>query len=116
MERQQGIVYQLDLFEQAREETMRPFHNNDTVSGADDRREMQVKGAGEQQRALAGNLMQVVCSHDNIKRAYKQVKQNKGVAGIDGMPVYAFAEWFVKEGENLLEALQTGNYQSQERG
>jgi group II intron reverse transcriptase/maturase len=113
MEQQQGIVYQLDLFQQAREETIRPSHNRDTVSGADDRKELQVKGAGEQKRALAMNLMQVVCSHDNIKRAYKQVKQNKGVAGVDNMPVYEFAEWFVKGGDNLLEALQTGNYQPQ---
>ena len=113
MERQQGIVYQLDLFQQAKEEVIRPSHNRDTVSEADDRKELQVKGAGEQKRALATNLMQVVCSHDNIKRAYKQVKQNKGVAGIDNMPVYEFAAWFVKEGENLLEALQTGNYQPQ---
>ncbi len=92
---------------------MRPSHNRDTVSGADARRELQVKGAGEQKRALAMNLMQVVCSHENIKRAYKQVKQNKGVAGIDNMPVTEFAEWYVKEGDNLLEALQTGNYQPQ---
>jgi len=113
MERQQGIAYQLDLFQQAKEEAIRPSHHRDTVSGADDRRELQVKGAGEQKRALAMNLMQVVCSHDNIKRAYKQVKQNKGVAGIDHMPVYEFAGWFAKEGENLLEALQTGNYQPQ---
>jgi len=113
MERQQGIVYQLDLFQQAKEEAICPSHNRDTVSGTDARMELQVKGAGEQKRALAGNLMQVVCSHDNIKRAYKQVKQNKGVAGIDNMPVYEFAEWFVKGGDNLLEALQRGNYQPQ---
>ncbi len=113
MERQQGIVYQLDLFQQARAETTRPSHHRETVSGADDRRELQVNGAGEQKRALAMNLMQVVCSHDNIKRAYKQVKQNKGIAGIDQMPVTEFAAWFAKEGENLLERLQTGNYQPQ---
>lgn len=113
MEQQQGIVYQMDLFQQTREETTRPSHNRDTVSRADDRKELQVKGAGEQKRALAMNLMQVVCSHDNIKRAYKQVKQNKGVAGVDNMPVYEFAEWFVKGGDNLLVSLQTGNYQPQ---
>jgi group II intron reverse transcriptase/maturase len=113
MERQQGIVYQLDLFQQAKEEAIRPSHNRDTVSGADDRKESQVKGAGEQKRALAMNLMQVVCSHENIKRAYKQVKQNKGVAGIDNMPVSEFAAWFEKEGDNLLKALQTGKYQPQ---
>jgi group II intron reverse transcriptase/maturase len=113
MERHQGVVYQLDLFQQAKEEVIRPSHNRDTVSGADARRELQVKGAGEQKRALAMNLMQVVCSHDNIKRAYKQVKQNKGVAGVDGMPVDKFAEWYVKGGEPLLEALQSGKYQPQ---
>jgi len=113
MERQQGIVYQLDLFDQTSPEAIRPSHNRNTVCGADDRKELQVKGAGEQKRALAMNLMQVVCSHENIKRAYKQVKQNKGVAGIDNMPVTEFAEWFVKEGDNLLKALQTGNYQPQ---
>jgi len=113
MERQQGIVYQLDLFQQASEETMRPSHNRDAVCGADARRELQVKGAGEQKRALAMNLMQAVCSHDNIKRAYKQVKQNKGVAGIDNMPVYEFAKWYVTEGDNLLASLQTGRYQPQ---
>jgi RNA-directed DNA polymerase len=113
MERQQCIAYQLDLFDQTSQETMRPSHNRDTVIEADARKELQVKGAGEQERALAMNLMQVVCSHDNIKRAYKQVKQNKGVAGIDNMPVYEFAGWFAKEGENLLKALQTGSYQPQ---
>jgi group II intron reverse transcriptase/maturase len=113
MERQQSMVYQFDLFEQAREETMCPSHNRNAVSEADDRKESQVKRAGEQKRALATNLMQVVCSHDNIKRAYKQVKQNKGVAGIDNMPVTEFSEWFAKEGDNLLKAIRAGNYQPQ---
>ena len=113
MERQQGIVYQLDLFDQTSPEAIRPSHTRDTVSEADDRKELQVKGAGERKRALAMHLMQVVCSHDNIKRAYKQVKQNKGVAGVDNMAVYEFAEWFAIGGANLLEALQTGNYQPQ---
>ena len=113
MKRQQGIAYQMDLFDQVRQEAIRPSHNRDTVIGAEDRKELQVERAGEQKRALADNLMQVVCSHDNIRRAYKQVKQNKGVAGVDNMPVWDFAEWFVKGGNNLLEALQTGNYQPQ---
>ncbi|SDC80956.1 group II intron reverse transcriptase/maturase, partial [Williamwhitmania taraxaci] len=57
--------------------------------------------------------MQVVCSHDNIRRAYKQVKQNKGVAGVDQMPVGAFAVWYAKEGEYLLKRLLAGTYQPQ---
>lgn len=113
MERQQGIVYQLDLFDQTSPVAIRPSPNRDTVSEADDRKASQVKGAGERKRALATNLMQVVCSHDNVRRAYKQVKQNKGVAGIDNMPVEEFAGWYAKEGNELLISMQAGKYQPQ---
>lgn len=92
---------------------MRPSHHREDVIQAEDRKALQVKGAGEQRRALATNLMQAVCSQDNLKRAYKQVKQNKGVAGIDGMAVDKFAAWFIKEGEKLLEELQGNIYQPQ---
>jgi len=113
MKQQQAIVYQLDLFQQTSQETMRPSHPREDVLQAEDRKALQLKGAGEQKRALAMNLMQVVCSQDNFKRAYKQVKQNKGVAGIDGMTVDKFAAWFIKEGGKLLEELQGGTYQPQ---
>lgn len=54
MEKQQGIVYQLDLFEMTSQDTLCPSHNREAVSGADDRKEFQITGAGEQKRALAG--------------------------------------------------------------
>lgn len=113
MEQQQGIAYQLDLFSRTNKDTMRPSHTCEAVRGAEDRKELQVKGSGEQGRALTGNLMQAVCSHENIKRAYKQVKQNKGVAGIDQMPVGDYAGWYVKEGETLIGQLLAGTYQPQ---
>ena len=83
MEQQRVIAYQMDLFQSLEQDAVCPSHNRDIVSGAEARKALQVEGAGEQGRALARNLMQVVCSPDNIKRAYKRVKQNKGVAGID---------------------------------
>ena len=113
MEQQRVIAYQLDLFQSLEQDAVCPSHNRDTVSGAEARKALQVERAGEQGRALARNLMQVVCSHDNIRRAYKRVKQNKGVAGIDGMVTGDFADWFRKEGENLLKKLQSGRYQPQ---
>lgn len=113
MEQQRVIAYQLDLFHSLEQDAMCPSHNRDTVSGAEARKALQVEGAGEQGRALARNLMQIVCSHDNIRRAYKRVKQNKGVAGIDGMVTGEFADWYRKEGENLLRELQSGRYQPQ---
>jgi group II intron reverse transcriptase/maturase len=114
MKRQQGIAYQLDLFplDGSNLNTIRHSENCETVSGANERQESQVNGAGQQERALANcNLMQVICSTVNIRRAYKRVKQNKGAAGIDQMVVGNFADWFKDEGENLINSLQLGTYQ-----
>ena len=74
---------------------------------------LQLKEAGEQERALTHDLMGAILSHDNIKQAYKQVKRNKGVAGIDQMPVGEFARWYSQKGEILLSKLYNGTYEPQ---
>jgi RNA-directed DNA polymerase len=108
MEQQKGIVSQMDLFDK---KTISHYSDGENVKVTEELKELQVRRAGEQQRALTANLMEEILSHGNIKRAYKQVKKNKGVAGIDGIPVEKFAEWYSKEGENLREGLLTGKYQ-----
>jgi group II intron reverse transcriptase/maturase len=113
MERQQGVVYQLELFplNGDDENTIRHFEHCEAVSGANQGKESQIKGAGQQERALANcNLMQVICATTNIRSAYKRVKQNKGAAGIDKMGVSDFPNWFKLEGENLIKTLQDGTY------
>lgn len=62
----------------------------------------QVKEAGEQERALTHDLMGTILCHSNIKQAYKQVKQNKGVAGVDQMPVGEFAVWYAENGRIIV--------------
>lgn len=111
MEQKQEIGYQLHLDFSSDKEPIRHLNHSEAVSQAMYRKVLQANVAGEKERALTENLMGVVCSHENIRRAYKQVKQNKGVAGVDRMPVWGFAEWYAKEGENLLGQLQDGNYQ-----
>jgi RNA-directed DNA polymerase len=106
-------VYQMELFGQGHADTMHPSQNCEDVIGADARKASQANGAGEQGRALAEHLMEAVCTHENIKRAYKQVKQNKGVAGIDGIPVEEFATWYRQSGAILIEQLKAGKYQPQ---
>jgi group II intron reverse transcriptase/maturase len=101
----------MDLFEKTKSDAILPSHNRENVNGAEARKDLQANGAGEQERALAQNLMQAVCRHENIKRAYKRVKQNKGVAGVDEMPVEEFATWFAQEGGNLLEQVNAGTYE-----
>ena len=113
MKRQQCKEYQLDLFDTTIQDSLRLSTNCDTVSGAEEQKEFQVTGAGEQERALAENLMQMVLSPENLKRAHKQVKRNKGAAGIDHMAVGEFATWYATEGNPLLVQLYAGTYQPQ---
>ena len=113
MAQQQEITYQYDLFNVKCQDVMRPFVGSEAVSGAPSIKALQLKEAGEQERALTHDLMGAILCHSNIKQAYKQVKQNKGVAGIDQMPVFEFAVWYSENGENLLSKLYNGLYQPQ---
>ena len=57
--------------------------------------------------------MTIVCSSANIKHAYKRVKRNNGVAGIDQMPTTKFAQRYNENGELLINSLLHGTYQPQ---
>jgi len=113
MEQQQAITYQYDLFDSKGQDVIRPFAGSEAVSGAQAIKALQVKEAGEQERALTQDLMGAILSQSNIKQAYKQVKKNKGVAGIDQMPVGEFAAWYAENGETLLSTIYNGRYEPQ---
>ena len=113
MAQQQAITYQYDLFSETGQEVDRPYDKSEAVRGAQSAKALQVKDAGEQGRALAPDLMGAILCHSNIKQAYKRVKQNKGVAGIDQMAVEEFAVWYAGDGESLLSKLYNGIYQPQ---
>ena len=57
--------------------------------------------------------MSLVLTHDNIREAYKQVKRDKGVPGIDQMPTGKFSEWYSRHAETLLDELYNGSYRPQ---
>ncbi len=55
-------------------------------------------------------LLERILSKDNLNRAYKQVKRNKGAGGIDGMQVDELLP-FLKENKNeLVQSLRDGKY------
>jgi len=113
MEHQQEISYQLDMFIEQKQKDICLSEKRKDVNQAKERKAMQVSKEGQQGRALTENLMTIICSSSNLKQAYKQVKRNKGVAGIDNMPVDKFAIWFQTEGDKLVEDLLRGSYQPQ---
>ena len=58
----------------------------------------------------AEGLLEQIIASDNLNRAYKQVKRNKGAGGIDGMQVDELLP-FLKENRNeLLQSLRDGRY------
>jgi len=110
MKRQQVTEYQLDLFSAVGKDSVCPYVNSEVVNGAIPLKASQVKEAGEQKRALAKHLMEAILCQSNMNQAYKQVKRNKGVAGIDRMSITDFATWYSTNGETLLAELRSGRY------
>jgi len=110
MANQQGIGYQLDMFVEHELQAMRQCEHGEDVYGTESLSVGQMSNAKEQGRVLAGNLIGIVCSADNLRKAYQQVKRNKGVAGIDQVPVGEFSDWFSQEGGHLLQRLLRGEY------
>jgi len=62
---------------------------------------------------LTDNLMERVCERENLNRAYKRVKANKGAPGIDGMTVGELAGWIKEHKEGLMNSLLDGSYRPQ---
>ena len=62
-------------------------------------------------RALTEHLMEEVCQRENLNRAYRRVKSNRGAAGVDGMTVHDLATWIREHKEELIASLLDGWYQ-----
>ena len=110
MERRKQIGYQLDLFGEQNMNAIDQFPLSRGVSKGSEGEVSQVTGAGKQKRALTDDLMQHVCSSDNIRRAYKQVKQNDGTPGVDCQDIRSFGQWYISFGDDLRHNLITGKY------
>ena len=62
--------------------------------------------------ALGEDLFELVLRHSNMQAAWKQVRANKGAAGIDGMSIDEFPEW-AKHGRwrAVVNELRADRYQ-----
>lgn len=71
----------------------------------------QVSVESTAKETLAQDLMSVVCSRDNLNRAYKRVKSNKGAPGIDGMTIEELGPYIKMRKEEIVTSLLEGRYQ-----
>lgn len=58
-------------------------------------------------------LMDEILSDENLRRAIKAVKSNKGAAGVDKMTVGTLEAYFAKEGSALKQAILNKQYKPQ---
>jgi len=55
-------------------------------------------------------LMEMICNRDNLQRALKQVQDNKGSPGVDGMTVWQLPDFLAKQWLTIREQLLSGTY------
>jgi RNA-directed DNA polymerase len=111
-ERQQGKPYQRLLFAEF-EEGLRHDGPGEGGTGPGSFEEQQTPTALDPARALTEQLMEEVCQLDNLNRAYRRVKANKGAPGVDGMTIDELRPWFAAHKQEFLTALRDGTYEPQ---
>src|SRR5499427_11106848 len=99
-DKQQNIQMQLDspdaLSGEAREDGREETESSSTASGTE-------------HPARTDRLMEEICEPENLKEALRQVKANKGSAGIDRMTVGQLADYLKQHWPAIREQLLSGN-------
>ncbi len=67
-------------------------------------------GNREAEERDGADLLEKMLDRDNLNRAFKKVKANKGAPGIDGMTVEDAPEWLKEHKGELLESIRNGKY------
>ena len=57
------------------------------------------------------HLLERILSRENMQQAWKRVKANKGIAGVDNMSIKAFPVFARENWENIRQSLLAGTYQ-----
>ena len=66
---------------------------------------------GTESPARTNRSMEEVCKRENLKEALRQVKANKGSAGVDGMTVNQLPDYLKQHWPGIREQLLNGTYE-----
>jgi RNA-directed DNA polymerase len=66
---------------------------------------------GPESPASTNRLMEEVCERENLKKALRRVKANKGSAGVDGMTVGEITGYLKQHWPAIREQLLNGTYE-----
>ena len=96
------------------EAVMRPSGGGEAGSGSAPVEERQASSMSEGNRALTNDtLMERICEGENLNRAYKRVRKNRGSPGVDGMTTGELGSWLEVHKEELVARLLDGSYRPQ---
>src|SRR5512142_737721 len=70
-----------------------------------------VAASGPESPARTKRLMEEVCERGNLKEALRQVKGNKGSAGVDGITVNQLTDYLKQHWPAIREQLLSGTYE-----
>jgi RNA-directed DNA polymerase len=73
--------------------------------------ESRVATNGSESPARTDRLMEEVCEQENLKAALRQVKGNKGSAGVDGITVNQLPDYLKQHWPTIREQLLNGTYE-----
>src|SRR5215472_13960751 len=92
---------------------LEPAHQGETpVSGYQGAEPIAAKPAPESP-ASTEQLMEEVCDRENLVRAWKRVRQNKGSPGVDGMTIDGARDYLREHWPGIRSQLLEGTYQPQ---
>ena len=74
---------------------------------------VQSAGKPEVREQDGADLLEEILDRNNLNRAYKRVRVNKGAPGIDGMTVEDALPWLREHREELLESIRKGIFKPQ---
>jgi len=74
----------------------------------------QAEAAQTEDGALAQGLIEAMLTPQNLRRALRRVKANKGGPGVDGMTVYELSQHLKEHWASIREQLLEGSYHPQE--
>ena len=57
------------------------------------------------------NLLEKILDKDNLNRAFKRVKANKGAPGVDGKTIDETLLWLKEHNHELVDRIRRGKYQ-----
>ena len=69
-----------------------------------------IQPENKERAGRAPELLEKILDRENLNRAYKRVKANKGAPGVDGMTVEAALPWLKEHGKELMESIRQGKY------